>query len=207
MSRQKPSNVVRFRPRNSPPPRRPKPPKGPLAIGLILLALAAIWLVSQYGERVGLPEQAVTAAQQIGRTLSPAMAPPPANIELARTADFTCRVDRVNDGDTVRCKDGKRIRLHGISARERDETCSQGHPCPAASARASTDTLKGLVSGKTLSCRNIGQSYERITAICWTPDYTEVNCAMVASGTAALWPRFHREFPICQATPEALKDA
>lgn len=205
MSRQNRSNVVRFRPRNSPPPpRRPKMPKGPLGIGLVLLVLLAIWLVSQYGEKAGLPEQAVSTAQQIGRTISPAMAPAPTNEVLARKAVFTCRVERVNDGDTLRCKDGTRVRLHAISARERDETCSQGHPCPTATAAASTEALKRLVQNKTLSCQNVGQSYERVTAICWTPDHTEVNCAMVQSGNAALWPRFHRDVPICQATPDAL---
>lgn len=204
MSRHNSSNVVRFQTRKPQPPRRPRLPKGPLAIALVILALAAIWFVSQHGEKTGLPPEAVETVQNIGRNISPHLAPPPANGELIRQADFTCRVQRVNDGDTLRCADGTRVRLHAISAREVDETCSQGHPCPAASAAASTAYLRRMVQNRTLQCQTLGQSYERVTAICWTPDQTEVNCAMVSSGNAALWPRFHRETPICQATPDAV---
>jgi len=206
MSRQNPSNVVRFKPRQTPPPpkRRPKVPKGPLAIGLVFLVLAAIWMVSQHGEKAGLAPEVVSTVRNIGRNISPRLSPPPDNSQLIRQADFSCRVQKVNDGDTLRCADGTRVRLHAISARETDETCSPGHPCPDATAAASTAALRRLVQGRTLECQTTGQSYERVTAICWTPDQTEVNCAMVSGGNAALWPRFHQEFPICQATPDAL---
>lgn len=204
MSRHNTSNVVRFKPRKSAPPPRRKTPKGPVALGLVLLALAAIWFVSQHGEKAGLPAEAVSTVQNIGRSISPHLAPVPDNSQLIRQADFSCRVQKVNDGDTLRCADGTRVRLHAVSARETDETCSQGHPCPTATAAASTAALQRLVQGRTLQCQTTGQSYERVTAICWTPDQTEVNCAMVSSGNAALWPRFHREIPICQATPDAL---
>lgn len=110
---------------------------------------------------------------------------------------FQCAVSSVTDGDTLRCQDGTRIRLHAISAKERNNTCSEGHPCPTASADESTRALSNIVSGKTLTCKNTGQSYNRVTAICWTPQGTEVNCRMVQTGKAALWERFNRQNPIC----------
>ena len=112
---------------------------------------------------------------------------------------FSCVVVYVNDGDTFRCKDGARVRLHAVAARESDETCSPGHPCPQASAASATATLRALVSGQRLSCERTGTSYNRITAICWTPSDQEVNCAMVRSGTTVVWERFNRQTPICSS--------
>lgn len=110
---------------------------------------------------------------------------------------FSCQVAYVHDGDTLRCEDGTRIRLHAVAAREADETCTRGHPCPAATAAASKAALERLVGGLRIDCRRVGRSYNRITAICWTPEGVEVNCAMIRSGTTVVWERFNRERPIC----------
>lgn len=119
-------------------------------------------------------------------------------VTLERLANrFSCRVEYVNDGDTFRCEDGTRVRLHAVAARESDETCSPGHPCPQASGATATATLRALVSGQTLSCEKTGSSYNRVTAICWTDRNQEVNCAMIRSGTTVVWDRFHRQHAIC----------
>lgn len=112
---------------------------------------------------------------------------------------FSCEVAFVNDGDTFRCEDGTRVRLHAVAARESDGTCSPGHPCPQASAASATAALRALVSGQRLSCEKIGESYNRITAICWTPTDREVNCEMVRSKTTVVWDRFNRQTPICRS--------
>lgn len=112
--------------------------------------------------------------------------------------DLTCIVASITDGDTLRCRDGTRVRLHAVAARERDGSCSPGHPCPSASAQAATNELRRLAEGKTLRCHSTGESYDRITAICWTPEGTEINCAMVRSGVALIWDRFNRESRLCR---------
>lgn len=117
---------------------------------------------------------------------------------VVRETDLTCAVAYVNDGDTLRCRGGVRIRLHAVAARERDGSCSPGHPCPSASAEAATAELRRLAQGRTLRCRSTGRSYDRITAICWAPDGEEINCAMVRSGVALIWDRFDRKDPLCQ---------
>jgi len=122
-----------------------------------------------------------------------------ADAPTAPAADrFVCEVAYVNDGDTFRCADGVRVRLHAVAARENDETCSPGHPCPAASAASAKAQLERLVAGETISCERTGKSYNRITAICWTPGDVEVNCAMIRSGTTVVWPRFNDERRICE---------
>jgi len=111
---------------------------------------------------------------------------------------FGCTVASITDGDTLRCADGTRVRLHAVAARETDESCSPGHPCPAGSAAAATAALRRLAGGRALSCEPTGRSYGRVTAVCWTPSGQEINCAMVRGGTAVVWDRFNRERPLCQ---------
>lgn len=110
---------------------------------------------------------------------------------------FLCNVSRITDGDTLRCADGTRVRLHAVAARESDETCKPGHPCPSASAASATAMLSSLASGQTLQCEQTGTSYGRVTAVCWNQQNTEINCAMVNSGTTLVWPKFNQQRPIC----------
>lgn len=111
---------------------------------------------------------------------------------------FTCQVASIHDGDTLRCVDGIRVRLHAVAAREIDETCSPGHPCPEASAASARQALVDLAGGETLSCARTGTSYDRVTAICRNSRGVEINCGMIRSGTAVVWEKFNREEPICR---------
>ena len=111
---------------------------------------------------------------------------------------FFCQVASITDGDTLRCADGTRVRLHAVAARESDESCSPGHPCPSASGAAATATLEQLAGGQGLQCTPTGTSYNRVTAICSNEAGVEVNCAMIQSGTAVIWPRYNSKRPICQ---------
>lgn len=122
----------------------------------------------------------------------------PVALAAAPAYDFACDVAYVNDGDTLRCNDGTRVRLHAIAAREMDNTCSPGHPCPAASARGSKAALERL-AGSRITCIRTGQSYERVTAICHNVTGVEINCAMVESGAAEVWDKFNRQRAICQS--------
>ena len=150
------------------------------AAALILIILSAAWLTLN-------DDRSASAADAPASSLTRAPA----------DADLACQVASVHDGDSLRCRDGLRIRLHAVAAREKDETCAPGHPCPAASAAAATQALKRLTEGRALACRSIGRSYDRVTAVCWTPEGTEVNCAMIRSGTTVIWPRYNRQSPIC----------
>ena len=104
---------------------------------------------------------------------------------------------RVTDGDTFRCATGVRVRLHAVAARELDGTCGANHPCPAASGAAAKAELERLIAGRAVNCARTGGSYDRVTAVCWTPAQVEVNCALVRSGVAVIWPRYNRQRPIC----------
>lgn len=135
--------------------------------------------------------------------LAPAKTDPATMFDDRRT--FTCNVTRVHDGDgPIWCaehdQDGKpiKIRLHAVAARELDETCRPGHPCPAASGAEARQALAQLTLGRVLQCEATGTSYRRVTAWCWREDGVELNCAMVTSGTALRWDRYDRERRLCR---------
>ncbi len=117
---------------------------------------------------------------------------------LLSSNGFSCHVSSITDGDTLRCSDGTRIRLHAVAARESDETCREGHPCPSASGAAATAKLTELAGGQTLQCEQTGTSYNRVTAICRNEANVEINCAMIQSGTAVIWPKFNAKRAICR---------
>ncbi|MDP9412525.1 MAG: thermonuclease family protein [Pseudomonadota bacterium] len=122
----------------------------------------------------------------------------------ARAETFSCSVIKVHDGDgpiwcSERGEDGKpiKIRLTAIAARELDESCSPGHPCPTASGASAQQTLERLALGSTLTCEATGTSYNRTTAWCWLPGGVELNCAMVKSGQALKWDKFDPDQRLC----------
>ena len=72
---------------------------------------------------------------------------------------FNCTPEAVWDGDgPVWCKEGPRIRLSGIAARELDGSCSDGHPCPDAGGITARDALVQLLG------RPVGVGRRRATA-------------------------------------------
>jgi endonuclease YncB( thermonuclease family) len=119
---------------------------------------------------------------------------------------FTCTPIAVWDGDgPVWCAEGPKIRLSGVAAREIDGSCSDGHPCPAASAIEARDELVGLlggpkgvlrsghikVSAPALSCISKGNGRgSRTAAFCKTSTGVDLSCEMVSSGKAARWQRY-----------------
>lgn len=83
-----------------------------------------------------------------------------------------------------------KIRLSGIAARERDGSCSEAHPYPAASASASTAALERPSSGEKLSCRAVRSTYGRVAAFCENGSGVDLSCAMVGGGYASRWERY-----------------
>lgn len=128
---------------------------------------------------------------------------------LDRGSLFTCTPVRVWDGDgPIWCREGPRVRLAGIAARELDGSCSAGHPCPAADSIAARDhlaSLLGAVTGQTsqghllirgeaLFCTSTGSAGgNRIGAWCRSPVVGDLSCRMLADGMAARWDRYWRD--------------
>lgn len=127
---------------------------------------------------------------------------------VPRGQDFTCTPTHVWDGDgPIWCREGPRLRLAGIAARELDGSCSAGHPCPIPSGIESRDALVNLLGTPTgisryghiiidalpLQCRSDGPAGGARTASwCISPRFGDINCAMVAAGWALPWDKYWR---------------
>lgn len=135
---------------------------------------------------------------------------------VAPGTTFTCTPVAVWDGDgPIWCREGPRIRLAGIAARELDGNCRQGHPCPRASGRAARDHLVKLlggargtlrtghvvVRGPVLSCRSNGAARgSRTGAFCRSGKTGDLSCALVRDGYALAWARYDGRL-VCRSDP------
>jgi len=109
----------------------------------------------------------------------------------AAGGSFSCAVAYVNDGDTLRCQDGTRVRLSGIDAPELPGHCQRGRDCAPGDPFAAKRALESLVIGQAIRCLADGRSYNRVTAWCFAGG-TDLSCAMVATGRAVKWDRYWR---------------
>ena len=119
---------------------------------------------------------------------------------------FVCTPTHVWDGDgPIWCKEGPRVRLAGIAAREIDGSCKQHHPCPKTSGTVARNRLVDLigtprgiskhghilVSGPTLQCFSNGSAGgKRTAAWCVSAQGVDINCAMVKNHWALKWDRY-----------------
>jgi endonuclease YncB( thermonuclease family) len=128
---------------------------------------------------------------------------------VAAGSTFTCTPTAVWDGDgPVWCAEGPRVRLAGVAAREIDETCKSGHPCPTVGGVDARDRLVRLLGGPRgklqtghvsvrtgkMTCRSDGSAGgSRTAAWCYSPAVGDLSCAVVAAGGAVRWPRYWRD--------------
>ena len=103
-------------------------------------------------------------------------------VASAAAAD-TCAIDRVIDGDTVRCEDGRRVRLIGIDAPESDQEPFGAAAREALERLAPTDTKLELRLDVVPTDR-----YGRTLAYLHTRDGIFINVALVAAGYAVPLP-------------------
>jgi endonuclease YncB( thermonuclease family) len=90
----------------------------------------------------------------------------------------------VIDGDTISIS-GTHIRLEGIDAPERDQTCldaaGKAWPC----GQTATRQLRDQVRGRDLSCApRTKDRHQRVLAVCSLPDGSDLNAWMVRQGWA-----------------------
>lgn len=111
--------------------------------------------------------------------------------EVLAHAAFLCLTPQAIDGDTLRCADGRRVRLVAIDAREIDGTCNDVQACPSATYTDARRELARQVEGRAVSCTATGTSWQRTVARC-TVEGSDLSCTMVRSGTAAEWRKYGR---------------
>lgn len=106
-----------------------------------------------------------------------------------------CEVVSVYDADgPIRCRNGVKIRVAGVNAREVDGTCRSNALCPVMRHEQAKPIAERLVLRKTLTCQPVGTSYRRTVARCTLPDGRSLSCALIAAGAAVKWPSYWRRY-------------
>lgn len=100
---------------------------------------------------------------------------------------------RIVDGDTLEIA-GQDVRLHGIDAPESRQKCKadgKRYPC----GRRATQALRELIHGRQVRCEQTDTDrYGRIVAICYGPEGTDLNGALVAAGWALAYRRYSTRY-------------
>lgn len=107
-------------------------------------------------------------------------------VAARQSTELEARVSKVLDGDTFTLSgESRRIRVWGLDAPEWNH---QG-------GSAATDTMRGLISGKTLQCqvRDMDR-YGRYVAQCFLPDGRDIAAEMIRAGVAQEYCRFSRGY-------------
>ncbi|MBK5927171.1 thermonuclease family protein [Rhodobaculum claviforme] len=96
------------------------------------------------------------------------------------------------DGDTLDIA-GTRIRIQGIDAPERDQTCEGADGTPWPCGARSTAAARDRFEGQTLHCEDLGErTWGRVVARCFKGE-VDVAAAMLRDGMARACPRFARQ--------------
>jgi endonuclease YncB( thermonuclease family) len=106
----------------------------------------------------------------------------------------------VIDGDTLDIA-GERIRLHGIDAPEKDQSCSIGDQVWECGI-ASWGFLVQLLAGQTVTCDPLDiDQYGRTVAVCFA-DNQDINANMVSEGWAMAYREYSQDYVPQEAAAE-----
>jgi endonuclease YncB( thermonuclease family) len=100
---------------------------------------------------------------------------------------------RVIDGDTIEIA-GERVRLHGIDAPEKAQTCETKKGKPWECGTAATRALLALVARQSLTCKGDSRDkYGRLIAICYV-GRADINEQMVLQGWALAYRKYGKDY-------------
>ena len=98
---------------------------------------------------------------------------------------------------------GERIRLEGIDAPERGQTCKAATGRDWSCGTAAADRLRTLIKGQAVTCEPLGvDKYERMLGHC-AAGATNLNRAMVETGFAWAFVKYSSEFVDAEAQARA----
>jgi len=104
---------------------------------------------------------------------------------------------RVIDGDTLDI-DGVRVRLQGVDAPERGETCRDANDRAWRCGDWAGQQLQAMLQGGRLVCHDLGErTHQRTVARC-DLDGRDLAAALIAAGVVRACPRFAAQHPHSQ---------
>ncbi len=105
----------------------------------------------------------------------------------------------VVDGDGLRLN-GKAIRLHGIDAPEREQTCRDAHGSEWPCGTVATNRLAMLIRDNLVTCTEVDRDrYDRVVALCKAAG-VDLGGTMVAEGLAWAYLRYSDSYNTVEAS-------
>lgn len=109
---------------------------------------------------------------------------------------------RVIDGDTLDVG-GIRVRLYGVDAPERDQTCRSAQGVPWPCGTWSSERVTALYGGRRLVCaRKDIDHHGRTVAVC-RAEGADIAARLVSEGVIAAYPRYTRDYVALEAAAKA----
>lgn len=96
-----------------------------------------------------------------------------------------CTVASTTDADSLRCQDGRRIRIAAVSARERNGSCNSAPDCATMPHRQAQPIAEQLTLGRTIAFRVVGGQGKRFVG-----ENFALRCQLIRSGAAVSWERW-----------------
>lgn len=108
---------------------------------------------------------------------------------LITAAFVACPQPTAVDGDNIRC-DGMNLRVIGVNAREADNSCRRGAPCPQMSGQQARQAMQQLIARGVRYRVHYRDAFGRPVVSAQLPDGRDLSCALIARGAAVRWDRY-----------------
>jgi len=122
----------------------------------------------------------------------------------AESAETLAGRAAVIDGDTLEIE-GTHIRLEGIDAPEKAQTCSRRWFGSWSCGEAASKELAKLVDGRRVECESRGHDkYSRVLGVCFV-DGRDINAEMVRNGFAWAFVKYSKSYVETEAEARTMK--
>jgi endonuclease YncB( thermonuclease family) len=123
---------------------------------------------------------------------------------LARAPESLSGRATVIDGDTLKISH-THIRLEGIDAPEKGQTCARAGIGSWKCGTAATEGLKKMLAGRRVNCQSRGHDkYDRVLGVCFV-DGRDINAEMVRTGLAWAFVKYSQSYVDVEAEARAKK--
>lgn len=112
------------------------------------------------------------------------------------TAETIVGTPDILDGDTIHfVRLGERVRLKGVDAPEAQQRCLDAAGKQYRCGQSAREALRGFIGSRSVRCKGSQRGrYERLIAVCFDADGTDLNEWLVSQGWALAYRRYSKRY-------------